>query len=139
MDPLTITGLIKQIAATGPVAALMLLVLIMLYRKLSSTESCKDPTAVDPKAPPRVNPPCNRCLTCKERLLAEKDVQIQAVGDLVATALADMGKIHLEAVKAQEDSHTEEVKQERSRNDALQEKNEHTLREIITIFKGPEE
>jgi hypothetical protein len=134
VDPLTINGLINQIAATGPVAAIMLLVLIFLYRAYSAKESCKDPSGVDPKLPA-----CNRCLACKDRHLTEKDDKILALGSELRVALELVGVSHLEAVKAQEQSHTEEVIKERSRNDALQDKNEQTLREIIAIFKGPHE
>jgi len=123
MDPLTISVL-KAVAATSPVAGVLLLAVITLWKDNKAKESCKDPLNDDPKVET-----CNRCLACKDRHLAEKDAVLSSVLD-------KLGADHAEAIKHQEEAHLAEAKLKEEQIKALQDKNENLMREIIKIFQG---
>lgn len=120
---LDLTLILKSVIASSPLAAVLLAAVIVLWRENKALSSCADPSNIDPKAET-----CNRCLACKDRVMAARDTLFDA-------ALRHLAAQHLEALKATEAAHHDEVADERLRVDGLQAKNEATLREIISIFK----
>lgn len=75
MDPILV-AVLKALGVGGPMGLLLGYTVKVLWAKLQSKESCKDPSSINPDplpgAPAREHPPCNQCLACKDRQLAEE-------------------------------------------------------------------